>query len=176
MTKYIIYFLLLSNNCFAQSKADTTCYRERFSDNATDLDKVFTKLEIEVSFKGGYYAWRSFIKNNISFVNILATLHDSVRYYIDSSSVSFITSKDGHISNINILYAGTSAIKNETIKLIKSSSCYWRPGTNGNRQLNAYHTETIYFIVDKSQDRLFSGFRIKGFKSIVHVSNISLND
>ena len=170
MNKLLLFILFLVLALFtnAQLNPYTTCYTKGFTKKESEK-LIFTKLEIEVSFKGWQTGWRDFVKINISFSNIRKNLLNNTTNFIDSVTVRFVINKQKEMSNLEIIQANLKSIEEEAMRLFKLSSCYWKPGENGSRYVNAYHKETLYFIIDKSGGKLFKGFRIKGLMPIYKV-------
>lgn len=149
---FFIMALFTAVFCGAQ-KTGSRCYKDKFIPRNEYDSAVFDRLQIQASFKGGYAAWRNFIKDNISFDRILKTLHDSATAHRDSAVIRFIVSRDAVLSDIEVLYAGLKETGDEAVRLIQLSSCSWTPGISEGRLLNSYHTETIIFYIHNGDDK-----------------------
>jgi hypothetical protein len=141
-------FVFSFNFSFSQT---IPCYQEKFTDT---IRPVFEKINLQASYKGFGTKWNPFLQKNVSFSKIIGSLPDSLTYYEDSVTMKFIVSRDGMISNLEILCAGNEQAGKEAIRLIKASCPDWDPGVDsGGVFRNSWHQETFYFIVDRREKK-----------------------
>jgi hypothetical protein len=148
--------LFVSEQLYSQ---ENSCYQEKFTDTTRP---VFEKINLQAGYKGFGTRWNPFLEKNVSFVNILASLPDSVTCFEDSVIMKFIVSRDGILSNLEILYSGNDEIKKEAVRLIKASCPNWEPGVDsGGVYRNSWHQEKFYFIVDRRAKKVITKIRAK---------------
>lgn len=141
--------------CSAQNATDTICYSEKFSGNLEEKQEIFVNPTIEASFKGGVIKWNSFIAGNISWSNIIKSIPNTIKFFEDSVIMKFVVSRNGLLSNLEILYSGNDAIKNEAIRILKLSCSKWITAVaSSGRAINSWHKEKIYFLWDNRNEKL----------------------
>lgn len=160
MSKLLIVILifiigLLSTEIFAQTGIySADCY----TDNFADTNKVFTRVENKPQFKGGDDAFLALLLTNFNSEKIVRRLHPNDRTFSDTARVVFIISKDSKISNLTVSLCKDTTFKQEVIRLIKNSSCSWKPGDFG-RYVTSWYQFDIYLNLERRRDEI--GFRIK---------------
>ncbi len=114
------------------------------SQPAPIMDKVFTKVENEASFTGGFDAWKKYLVSNLD-----AGLPAKEGWAKGKHTViiQFIVNKEGNISNAKALNYEGSRTAAHCIKLIAEGP-KWQPATQNGRQVNAYHKQPITFVVE----------------------------
>lgn len=140
--------------CFAQSKPDSSCYSEHFEGNIEE--KVFDKVNSPAYLREGSLNWNRFIEANFSSRIIEESVPDSVAFLKDSVILKFIVSKQGTISDIEVLYTWNTSITHEAIRVLKLSCGNWVPAiASSSIFLHAWHIEKFYFIVDRKNGPTF---------------------
>src|SRR6187200_3012950 len=108
-----------------------------------DENKVFEKVEVEASFKGGERAWRKYLENNLD-PNVPVENGASEGTY--TVIVQFIVDKEGKISDVKALSNHGHGMEDEAIKVIKKGPD-WVPAVQNGRQVKAYRKQPITFVV-----------------------------
>src|SRR4026207_2207877 len=91
-----------------------------------DEDRIFEKIEIEASFKGGFVKWIEFVKKNFNFSRIENSFPDSVEHFSDTAKIQFIIDKNGLIKDIRFLTRNSSSFQQSCIEVYKDSP-HWNP-------------------------------------------------
>jgi hypothetical protein len=147
-------------NLMSQSFSDTTlCYVNSISES----DKAFERIEHTAQFKGGHNAFLNFLMGKISFQNIVTHLNQNERVYSDTARIKFIISKEGVMSNLSVTHTQKDIFLEEIVNVIKQSSCYWLPGTNGGRLNNSWLQLDIYYSIDRTQGGIITSVKYKSY-------------
>ena len=149
----MLIFIFAGQWSIAQSINDTSCYSKTFIENKNGGDNNIFKEGSYIPYhKGGMRKWKEFLEKNVLFDEILRSIPDSVSFYFDSVILKFIVSASGQLSDLQVLYAGNTAIEKESMRLIKKSCALWIPGNAGGRQVNTWHIEKLAFIVERHNE------------------------
>src|SRR5690606_14723496 len=116
------------------------------------------RVENKPQFKGGDDAFLAFLLTNFNSEQIVRRLHPNDRTFSDTARVVFIISKDSKISNLTVSLCNDTTFKQEVTRLIKNSSCSWKPGDFG-RYVTSWYQFDIYLNLERRRDEI--GFRIK---------------
>lgn len=108
-----------------------------------DPNKVFEKVEIEASFKGGEQAWRKYLERNL---NANTPVDNNAPEGTYTVWVQFIVSTDGSISDVKALSSHGYGMEEEAVKVIKKGPA-WVPAVQNGRQVKAYRKQPITFVV-----------------------------
>ena len=112
-------------------------------DRREDKNKIFEKVEIEPSFKGGESAWYRYLEANLDpgvpFDN--GAPAGSYKVY-----VKFVVSKDGTISDVRPLTSYGYGMEAEAVRVIQKSPT-WIAAIQNGRTVNAYCRQPIIFRV-----------------------------
>ena len=156
--KYLFFILLLTQSflfCKGQGITYIQCYNDSFVLDTDGEPNIFIEPTIEPTFKGSIAAWDKYIKINISWRNIVKSLPRSLKFLEDSVIMKFVVSKKGYLSNLEILYSGNDAIKEEAIRVLKMSCSKWQSAySSGGTPINSWHIEKIYFLWDNRNEKL----------------------
>jgi protein TonB len=115
-------------------------------------DAVFTKVDVEASFKGGTDAWIRFVQKNLKgevpVNNGAPAGHHTV-------VVQFIVDGEGNISDIQALTRQGYGMEEEVMRVIRLSPV-WEPAKKDNQTVKAYRKQPITFVVEeKTKKRRF---------------------
>jgi protein TonB len=108
-----------------------------------DENKIFEKVEIEASFKGGEGAWKKYLERNL---NPNTPVDNGAPEGTYTVYVQFVVSKDGSISDVKALTNHGYGMEAEAIKVIKKGPA-WVPAVQNGRSVNAYRKQPITFQV-----------------------------
>jgi len=108
-----------------------------------DENKIFEKVEIEATFKGGEAAWRKYLERNL---NGNAPIDNGAPEGTYTVYVQFVVSKDGSISDVRPLTNHGYGMEAEAVRVIKKGPA-WTPAIQNGRSVNAYRKQPITFQV-----------------------------
>lgn len=108
-----------------------------------DENKVFEKVEIEASFKGGESAWRRFLEKNL---NPNTPVDNGAPEGTYTVWVQFIVDKTGTISDVKALSSHGYGMEEEAVKVIRKGPA-WVPAIQNGRPVKAYRKQPITFVV-----------------------------
>ena len=108
-----------------------------------DSAKVFEKVEVEASFKGGVSAWHRFLLTNLNASIPLDNGAPEGRFTV---LIQFIVDKQGEISNFKALTKYGYGMEDEAIRVIKESG-KWTPAEHGGKKVIAYRKQSITFLI-----------------------------
>jgi protein TonB len=108
-----------------------------------DENKIFEKVEIEATFKGGESAWRKYLERNL---NPSAPVDNGAPEGLYTVYVQFVVSKDGSISDVRALTKHGYGMEEEAVRVIKKGPA-WVPAIQNGRSVNAYRKQPITFQV-----------------------------
>ena len=108
-----------------------------------DENKIFEKVEIEASFKGGEGAWRKYLLQRL---NANAPVDAGAPEGVYTVYVQFVVSKDGTISDVRALTTHGYGMEEEAVRVIKKGPA-WVPAVQNGRSVNAFRKQPITFQV-----------------------------
>ena len=108
-----------------------------------DENKIFEKVEIEASFKGGESAWRKYLERNL---NPNTPVDNGAPEGTYTVWVQFVVDKEGAISDVKGLSNKGYGMEEEAVKVIKKGPP-WEPAVQNGRKVKAYRKQPITFIV-----------------------------
>jgi periplasmic protein TonB len=106
-------------------------------------DPIFTKVEIEASFKGGDAAWRSYL---IRHLKASVPVDNGAKPGQYTVIVQFIVDKEGNISDVLSLTSHGYGMEEEAIRVI-SKGPNWEPAIQNGHKVKAYRKQLITFVV-----------------------------
>lgn len=110
-----------------------------------DENKVFEKVEVEASFKGGESAWRRFLERNLDANTPVDNGAPTGQYTV---WVQFIVDKAGKISDVKALTKHGYGMEAEAVRVI-SKGPDWVPAIQNGRNVKAYRKQPITFVVSE---------------------------
>jgi protein TonB len=108
-----------------------------------DENQVFTKVEVEASFKGGEKEWKRYLERNLE-ANVPVDNGAPEGTY--SVVVQFIVDKEGKISDVKALTGHGHGMEEEAMRVIKKGPD-WIPAVQNGRNVKAYRKQPITFVV-----------------------------
>jgi hypothetical protein len=110
---------------------------------ATSDNLVYTKVDKEAEFPGGFIAWRDYLINNLHAFVPVDNLAPVGSYQV---IVRFIVDKDGSLSNVSAETHFGYGMEAEAVRVIKNGP-KWKPGSQNGRLVNSYRRQPITFEV-----------------------------
>jgi protein TonB len=111
--------------------------------NLTD-EKIFSKVEIESSYPGGFRAWISYLEKNLNGSLPSDNGAPSGKYTI---IIRFIVAKDGSLSNVLAESHSGYGMEEECIRVIKNSG-NWTPAIQDGKKVISYKRQPITFVIE----------------------------
>lgn len=112
-----------------------------------DLNKLYERVEIDASFKGGTAAWMKYLEANLDQKIPKKKKAPAGSYTV---WIQFIVNKEGNISDIKALTNHGYGMEEEALRLIKTTiTGKWVPGVQNGRLVNSYKKQGITFTVEK---------------------------
>ncbi len=108
-----------------------------------DENKVFEKVEVEASFKGGEGAWRKYLEKTL---NPNVPVDNGAPEGTYTVWVQFIVDKQGAISDVRALTNHGFGMEDEAVKVIKKGPP-WNPAQQNGRYVKAFRKQPITFVV-----------------------------
>jgi len=108
-----------------------------------DENKVFEKVEVEASFKGGEREWTKYLIRNLD-ANV--PVENGANEGTYTVTVQFIVDKEGKISDVKALTSHGNGMEEEAMRVIKKGPD-WIPAIQNGRQVKAYRKQPITFVV-----------------------------
>ena len=108
-----------------------------------DENKVFEKVEVEASFKGGEREWRKYLERNLD-PNV--PVENGANEGTYTVTVQFIVDKEGNISDVKALSNHGHGMEEEAMRVIRKGPP-WVPAIQNGRNVKAYRKQPITFVV-----------------------------
>ena len=108
-----------------------------------DPNKVFEKVEVEASFKGGEREWTKYLTRNLDANVAIENGANEGSYTV---VVQFIVDKEGKISDVRALSNHGHGMEEEAMRVIKKGPD-WVPAIQNGRNVKAYRKQPITFVV-----------------------------
>jgi len=106
---------------------------------------VFTRVEVEPAFTGGYEGWKKYLQKN---VRPAIPVEEGWKAGKHAVIVRFIVHTDGSLSNITTEnYKGTKTALH-CIDILRNSP-KWQPARQNGRKVNAYRLQPITFVIEE---------------------------
>ena len=111
--------------------------------NLTD-EKIFSKVDIESSYPGGFRAWISYLEKNLNGSVPSDNGAPPGKYTI---VIRFIVAKDGSLSNVVAESHFGYGMEEECIRVIKKSG-NWAPAIQDGKKVISYKSQPITFVIE----------------------------
>jgi N-acetylmuramoyl-L-alanine amidase len=101
-------------------------------------NEVFTKVEVEAEFPGGYQAWYDYLQKNLKYPDsaVMKEIQGQVM-------MEFIVKKNGDVANIRAV-SGPEELKESSINVIKGSG-KWIPAKQNGLVVESYKSQPINY-------------------------------
>jgi periplasmic protein TonB len=106
---------------------------------AADENEIFTVVEQDPQYPGGYDAMMTFVKQNMKYPANARRLNIEGTVY-----VGFVVNKDGSISDVKVLRGIMTECDNEAVRVIRMMPA-WKPGKQNGRNVNVRYTVPLKF-------------------------------
>lgn len=110
-----------------------------------DENKIFEKVEVEASFKGGEREWRKFLERNL---DANTPVDNGAREGQYTVVVQFVVDKEGKISDVKAITNHGFGMEEEAVKVIRKGP-NWVPAVQNGRNVKAYRRQPITFVVSE---------------------------
>lgn len=119
-------------------KMDLTQNSTAETDIGIDRNKVFTKVEVEAEYPGGYAAWCEYLSKNLKYPD------EAVQKEIKGMVITeFIVKSNGDLTNIHII-SGPKELREASMNVIKGSG-KWTPAKQKGIAVDSYHRQPIVY-------------------------------
>jgi protein TonB len=108
-----------------------------------DLNKVFTKVEIDAQFPGGDAGWKRYLENNLNSQVPADNGADPGAYTVVAK---FIVDRNGNLSDIVCVSDPGHGTCAEVLRLLKKTKG-WTPAVQNGKHVIAYRTQKVTFVV-----------------------------
>lgn len=108
-----------------------------------DPNKIFEKVEIEASFKGGEQAWRKYLERNLNAATPVDNGAPEGTYTV---WVQFVVDREGAISDVKATTNHGYGMEAEAVKVIGKGP-KWEAAVQNGRKVKAYRKQPITFVV-----------------------------
>lgn len=105
--------------------------------------EVYTKVEIDAMYTGGYEAWRNFLEKNLRPQTPLEHNAPAGTY---TTIIQFIVDREGNVSDVKPLTKQGYGMEDEAVRVIKASG-KWKPAIMHGQEVKAYRKQPITFKV-----------------------------
>ena len=106
--------------------------------NDTSTKKIYTKVEFEAEYPGGYAGWVEYLNKNLKYPE------EAQKKEIQGIVIAqFIVNKDGSLTDIKIVKSPSKILSDETLRIIKNSG-NWKPAMLNGQVVRAYKKQPIH--------------------------------
>jgi len=111
-------------------------------------DQVYSAVQVEPKFPGGYTAFGHFLAQNIYYPDI-----DKQNKIEGRVIVTFIVEADGSLTNIKVLRAPSQTLSDEAVRVI-SLSPKWEPGVQNGKPVRVQYTVPVAFTLGNNDKKV----------------------
>jgi periplasmic protein TonB len=105
-----------------------------------DMDKTFTKVEIESTYPGGMEAWKRYLNKNFRYPDEAQS--NEIQGVV---VVQFIVDKEGNVSDVQAVSGPEQGgLREEAMRVIKKSG-KWTPAIQNGNKVKSYKNQPITF-------------------------------
>jgi protein TonB len=116
--------------------ADLTQHLEKAEE---EPDKIFTVVEQQPEFPGGYTAMMKYLKDNINYPTIAQ--ENGIKGRV---TLQFVVDKEGIISQVKVIKGVDPSLDKEAVRVVKSMP-KWIPGKQNGKPVNVWFTLPVVF-------------------------------
>lgn len=103
------------------------------------LDRIFTKVEMESTFRGGKKGWADYLSNNIKYPK------DAITKRIEGTVIiQFIVTQSGRVIKAEVIKSVHPSLDEEALRLIQESP-NWNPARQNGIAVNSLKRQPIVF-------------------------------
>jgi TonB family protein len=107
-------------------------------DTSNPNNEIFTKVEVEAEYPGGYQAWYDYLIKNLKYPE--TALKKEIQGQV---MMEFIVKKNGDITNIRVV-SGPEELKESSVNVIKGSG-KWIPAKQNGLVVESYKSQPINY-------------------------------
>lgn len=122
---------------------------QHYQKDTSGRNAVFSKVDVEASFKGGLEAWVRFVQKNLNAEVPVRNGAPAGQYTV---VVQFIVDAEGQISDIKALTRHSYGMEEEVGRVIRLSPL-WEPAQQNGHTVKAYRKQPITFVVVEEKKR-----------------------
>jgi protein TonB len=124
-------------------EVDTVINKPKKTDYKSD-SIIFTRVEVEAQFPGGYNAWSTYLKKNLKGDTPVKNGAPAGRYNV---VIKFIVSWDGKIKGIVPETKHSYGMEEEVMRIIAKGP-KWIPASQNGKNVNSYKRQVVTFVVE----------------------------
>lgn len=111
--------------------------------------EIFTKVEVEAAYPGGYVAWRNFLQTNLR-ADVGQKNGAPAGTY--TALIQFIVDINGNVSDVKAVSKNGYGMEEEAMRVI-SKSGKWTPAMQNKRYVKAYRKQPITFVLQQENKK-----------------------
>jgi N-acetylmuramoyl-L-alanine amidase len=104
----------------------------------SNSDKIFTKVEVEAEYPGGYQAWYNYLQKNLKYPE--AAVKKEIQGEV---IVEFIVKRNGDLTGIHVI-SGPGELRESSLNILKESG-KWLPAKQNGIIVESYHRQPINY-------------------------------
>jgi len=108
-----------------------------------EKDQIFTAVEIQAAFPGGFEKLSKFLQNNLKYPKAAQRANVKGKVFL-----SFVVNSQGKISDIKVLKGIGFGCDEEAVRVVQSMPA-WTPGKQGGRSVSSRFTLPISFTLQE---------------------------
>ncbi len=125
---------IVKNQMFDESGREITL---KTKDSSEDMDKIFTRVEVEASFPGGLQAWARYISKAIQ-----SHIDDFRKRDYGTCVIRFIVDTKGNVHDVQATTMKGTKLAEIAVNVIRNGP-KWIPAQQNGRPVNAYRLQPI---------------------------------
>ena len=147
MTKLFTLSFVAILFCFKaysqEQKTNDTAIVNTRSNSDSEINQIFTTIEVQAEFPGGVQGWSKYLMRNLKADVPVINGAPVGRYTV---YVNFIVDKDGSISNVKAESDPGYGTAEEAVRVIKKGP-NWKPGMQNGKTVRSYRRQPIVFLL-----------------------------
>jgi len=113
------------------------------------VDGVFSKVEIEASFPGGYEGWAKFLQKNLKADTPVKKGAKAGTYTV---IVQFVVDREGNVTDLKALTHHGFGMEEEVLRVLNKSP-KWSPAQQEGKLVRAYRKQPVTFVVVEEEKK-----------------------
>ena len=136
----MLYMVITDEMLHAMDSAKAANSRASGTMNKSQV--VFTKVEVEAEYPGGFHAWYDYLRKNLKYPD--AAVMNEIQGQV---IMEFIVKKNGDVTNIHVV-SGPEVLKGSSIDVIKASG-KWIPAKQNGKVVDSYKRQPINYKLEQ---------------------------